>query len=379
MSPRARLGTYYFAYFTYAGAFVPYFPLWLAGQGLGAGEIAVVMAMPQAARIVAPAFWGWVADRTGAGGTIVHLAGLSLVAGYGALYAVDDFVGIALVMLILSVLAAGALPIVETLTLSALGGEAGRYGPIRLWGSVGFIVGVLALGGWLDRRPVAEVLDWVLALAAVSFFVSLALPRAPAQPRTGAPARLASVLGRAEVLAFLAAAFCMTVAHGALYAFYSLHLEAAGYAKAAIGGLWTLGVLAEIAVFLWLPQLFVRATLRSLLVASFLLAALRFVAIGWGVEVPLVIAAAQLLHAASFGVFHAASVATVHRLFPATLAASGQALYSSVGFGLGGTAGMLLAGWSWERHGAAASFGLGALFALAGALLIARRVHPPGR
>jgi len=171
----------------------------------------------------------------------------------------------------------------------------------------------------------------------------------------------------------------MTVAHGALYAFYSLHLEAAGYAKAAIGGLWTLGVLAEIAVFLWLPQLFVRATLRSLLVASFLLAALRFVAIGWGVEVPLVIAAAQLLHAASFGVFHAASVATVHRLFPATLAASGQALYSSVGFGLGGTAGMLLAGWSWERHGAAASFGLGALFALAGALLIARRVHPPGR
>jgi len=84
---------------------------------------------------------------------------------------------------------------------------------------------------------------------------------------------------------------------------------------------------------------------------------------------------AQLLHAATFGVFHAAAVSSVHRLFPAGQQASGQSLYSSLSYGLGGGVGTLAAGWAWESFGPAACFSLASAFALAGGLLVAWRVR----
>jgi len=376
MPPAARLSAYFGAYFLYVGAFVPYFALYLAARGFGAAEIAAVMAMPQLARVVAPSFWGWLADRTGATRVIVSGSALALLAGYALIGAVEGAVAIAAVMLVMSFLAAGALPLVEALTLASLEGRPGAYGPIRLWGSVGFIAGVLATGLWLDAHAPQSLLGVLIVLLVLALAASLALPRARAQQTAETTAtRLADILRRPEVRAFLAASFCMSAAHGALYGFFSLHAEALGYSKSAIGALWTLGVLAEIGVFLAWPQLARRWSLRTLLVVSFLCAAARFVAIGWGAQLLALLVAAQLLHAATFGVHHAASVAAVHRLFAGRLQATGQTLYSSLAYGLGGGAGLLAAGWSWEALGPAWSFSVASAFALAGAALVTWRVR----
>jgi PPP family 3-phenylpropionic acid transporter len=167
----------------------------------------------------------------------------------------------------------------------------------------------------------------------------------------------------------------MPVAHGAMYAFYSIYLEQVGYSKTQIGALWTLGVLAEVIAFLWLPRLMRRFSLHVLLVASFACAAVRFPAIGWGVGSLAVLAAAQLLHAATFGLYHATCLAAVHRLFPGRIEARGQALYSSLAYGVGGAAGVLLAGWTWEALGAAPSFALSGLFGALGGALVAWKVR----
>ncbi len=376
VSPPVRLAAYYFAFFAHGGVFVPYFALYLAALGFGAAQIALALAMPQLARIFAPALWGWLADALDARGrgarrAIVAFSGFALLAGFAALYTVRDAAAVALVLLALSVLSAGALPLVEATTLSALEGRAGQYGPIRLWGSIGFIAAVLGTGAWLDHHDAATILDLLVALVALLCVVSFALPRSAAAPAPPPAASLAAVLARGEVLAFFGACFCMTAAHGTMYVFYSIYLEAAGYPKTLIGALWTLGVVAEVVLFLRLPQLLRRHSLRALLLASFACAALRFLAVGWGVEWLAVLAAAQLLHAATFGAFHAASIAAVHRLFPGPLQGRGQALFSSLAYGLGGATGALVAGWSWEPLGPAASFSLSALFGVAGGALIA--------
>jgi len=131
-------------------------------------------------------------------------------------------------------------------------------------------------------------------------------------------------------------------------------------------------VLAEIAVFLYLPALFRRYLLSGILVFSFACAVLRFAAIGWGAEFLWVLVPAQLLHAATFGSFHAASVAAVHRVFPADAHGRGQALFSSICYGGGGGAGALMAGWAWEAAGPGWAFSLSAAAALAGAFLALR-------
>jgi PPP family 3-phenylpropionic acid transporter len=376
MTPASRLSAYFFAYFLYLGALVPYFALYLAARGFGAAEIAAVLAMPQLARVAAPALWGWLADRSGAArGIVVFSAGV-LLAGYALLPWAEGALTVAALMLAMSLLSAGALPIVEALTLGSLEGRTERYGPIRLWGSVGFIAGVLATGAWLDARAPHALLAAVLPLAALALAASLVLPaRRVALGAGPANERLVGVLLRAEVLAFFGASLCMNVAHGALYAFYSIYLEAEGYSKTAIGALWTLGVLAEIAVFLALPRMLRRFSLRAVLAASFACAVLRFLVIGWGVHCVALLAFAQLLHAASFGAYHAASVAVVHRLFTGALQARGQTLHSSISYGLGGVAGTLLAGWSWGALGPELSFTLSAAAALAGAALVIWRVR----
>jgi hypothetical protein len=105
-----------------------------------------------------------------------------------------------------------------------------------------------------------------------------------------------------------------------------IYLVENGYSTTTVGVLWTLGVVAEIVVFVALPALFRRFSLRAILIASFAAAAVRFVAIGWGVESLALLALAQLLHGLTFGAYHAAAIAAVHRMFGGALAVRGQAL-----------------------------------------------------
>ena len=106
----------------------------------------------------------------------------------------------------------------------------------------------------------------------------------------------------------------MSAAHGPYYTFFSIHLVGLGYSKAATGWLWALGVACEIGIFMWMPRLYRAFTLRQILIASFALAVMRFLAVGWLAQT-LAVLFAQVLHAATFGAFHAASIGYVHRYF----------------------------------------------------------------
>jgi PPP family 3-phenylpropionic acid transporter len=161
----------------------------------------------------------------------------------------------------------------------------------------------------------------------------------------------------------------MALSHGTLYAFLTLHLQRVGYSSTVIGMLWTLGVLAEILVFLALPGLFRRASLAAILAASCLAGVVRFLLIGWAADWTALLVLAQLMHAATFGSFHAASVAAVRRLVPQAARARGQTVFYSIDYGAGGAAGALSAGWAWELAGPGAAFTVSAASAAAGVFL----------
>jgi PPP family 3-phenylpropionic acid transporter len=360
-----RLAFFYFAFFVCAGLWVAYLPPYLAARGLGAAQIAWVLALPQFVRIVAPSLWGWLADRSGAQRGIVAFSCAANVACFALLPHAAGFEAIAWLVAATSLLTAAALPLVEGITLGALSGEPGRYGPIRLWGSIGFIAAVLGGGVWLDLEPV-ETLPAMLFVASLATLAAASL--LPAQRVHAAPAASRLELPPAAV-ALLGAGFCMALAHGALYVFFTLHLQREGYSGSMIGFLWTLGVLAEVGVFFYLPALFRRYPLSVILAASCACAVVRFLAIGWGAALLPLLLAAQLLHAATFGSFHAAAVAAVHRVFPPHAQARGQTLFSSLSYAAGGAVGALLAGWSWEASGPGLAFSLSALAGLAGFFL----------
>jgi PPP family 3-phenylpropionic acid transporter len=366
-----RLAGWYFFYFAFVGAFAPYFTLYLQDIGQSAWEIGVLMSVPQVMRLLAPNLWGWLADHLGRRALIVKIAAFCSVVGFAGFFFTRDYAAMLVAMALVWFFWSAALPLVEAMTLDRLAGRTERYGRIRLWGSVGFIVSVLGLGALLDHLPIAAVLWACLLILACVLASALSLPEAKVGPG-GTAEPLGTLLRRPEVLALLAACFFMSVAHGPLYIFLSIHLVDLGYGKTAVGLYWSLGVVAEIFVFMHMPRLMNRVSLRGILLASFALAALRFLLIGWAADSPVLLFVAQVLHGATFGAYHAAAVAVLIRWFAPHQQARMQGLYGSLSFGAGGMVGGVVSGRIWDGLGAGVTYSLAAGFALLGWLLVWR-------
>lgn len=378
MLPYWRLSAYYFCYFAFLGAFSPYFTLYLRSLSFSAWDIGVLMSLMQVMRMVAPNIWGWLAGRMGAVTPIVRLAGAMSTVGFALFFFTQSFAGVFVGMALMSFFWSAALPLVETLTLAHLDKAPQRYGSIRLWGSVGFIVAVLAAGRILNVLPIFAIVPIACATLFGTFLCALLIPEAARPALHVSASALRDILRRPEVRGLLLACFFMSAAHAALYVFYSIYLVTSGYDTATVGGLWTLGVLSEIVMFLNMARLQRRFALRSIMVFALLSAVVRFATIGWGVQSLLLLIGAQILHGVTFGAYHAAAVAVIGRWFSGPHQARGQALYGSISFGAGGLLGALVSGYVWDIAGPPVVYTISAGFAAAGcvALCAGWRVSP---
>ncbi len=371
-----NLSAFYFFYFAYLGAFAPFFALYLTSVGMNAVEIGVLMALPQLTRILAPHLWGWLADHTGRRIGVVRISGAAGMIAFLGVFAGDSFAWLFAVLFAMMFFWSAALPLVEATTLSKLGDETARYGRIRVWGSVGFIAAVVAVGYLIDATAPRSVLWVIAALMAGMLLLSFTLSESKPEPHESDDLPVWQIVRKPAVLAVIGASALMAAAHGPYYTFYTIHLVDHGYSKSAAGLLWALGVICEIGIFIWMSRLYRAFTLRSILIASTLLAALRFVVIGWSADSIVLLLAAQTLHAASFGSFHAAAIGVVHKLFRGRHQARGQAIYGSLAYGLGGTVGGLASGYAWGGLGPALTFTLAAGCGLLAAGVLWRWLGP---
>lgn len=362
--PYWRLSNFYLFYFAALGVLVPYWGLYLKELGFEPVQIGALMAIPMATKFVAPFVWGWLGDHLQRRMSIVRLGALLTALVFGAVFWTTSFTGLALVMILFSFFWNAVLPQFEAVTLNYLGEQATRYARVRVWGSIGFILTVLLLGVLVDRKGPQVVLPVLLFIYSGIWLASLSVrdPQAVAEDQESGSIMV--LLRQPQVLAFLVVCFLLQAGHGAYYAFYSIYLEQAGYSKTLIGQLWALGVVAEVLVFLVMHRLLHCFGALRVLQVSLLLAALRWLLIGSFVDSLLMLLLAQTLHAATFGTFHASAIHLVHHYFRGRHQGRGQALYSSVSFGLGGALGSLVSGVLWKSAGGEVSFYLGALVSL---------------
>ena len=348
-------------------------------RGYRPAQIGAIFAILMATKMVAPNVWGWVADHTGARMGIIRLATGLAALMFFCIPFVDGFALMALFMVGYGFFSNASLPQFEAVTFNYLQGHEARYGRIRLWGSVGFIVSVLAIGGLLEALGTAPVPWWIVACLLGLFVVSFTVNDLGNNPEKSNGEGFLKVVARREVVCLLVVCFLIQLSHGPYYSFFSIYMEQTGYARNIIGALWALGVFAEIAVFAFLPNLINAVGLRRLMLSALALTSLRWTLLACWPEYMALVIGAQLLHLASFGIYHAVAVSLIHRIFKGRLQGRGQALYSSLSFGAGGALGALGSGYLWESASpqtlflvAAAAGALGwgvAWFGLRGAVL----------
>jgi PPP family 3-phenylpropionic acid transporter len=352
MTPSVRwaFGSFFFLYFAYVGLFSPYASLFFLDRGFSVIEIAILMSTLQITRIVGPFSWGWLSDYLSNRIGIIQFCACLAAIVFLTIFFLQSYVAFFVWMFVLHTILSSLMPLGESATVHALFKDNSfdkRYGRLRLWGSIGFIVMVLFAGELFEREGI-ELFPIVGSIILICLaLITFRLHEPKMERRKMVKGELLVVLFNPDVRWFLLSGFFMIFAHAALYVFYSLYLADLGYNKFQIGLFWALGVAAEVIFFYFQSKVLSRLDPEVILQASFGIGVIRFILIAF-FPLTWVLILAQLMHAGTFGAHHSAATKLLQRWFTGPLQARGQALMATVSYGLGGTLGGLAAGWLWD-------------------------------
>ncbi len=353
-----RLSVFYFFYFAALGVLIPFWGLYLLSLDFSAREIGELLAVLVGTKLVAPYIWGLIADYSGRRVRVIQIGSFMAAASFLLVYYVESYWFMAGVMVLYSFFWNAVIPQYDVVTMNHLGKSHRRYGLIRSWGSIGFIIAVILAGALVDQYQGRIILP-VLTFVFFAIWLSAMLTpedRYYAIGKGDSAEKIAQIIRRPEVIALFLVCFLMQFSHGAYYAFFSIHLEHYGYSKTVIGQYWALGVLAEIIIFLIMAKLLNRYGAKKLVITSLIIASVRWILTAYFADSWWIMAISQTMHAATFGLYHAVAIYYVYHYFTGKLQGRGQALYNSLGFGAGGALGSLISGYGWEAMGATATY-----------------------
>ncbi|MBT8140573.1 MAG: MFS transporter [Gammaproteobacteria bacterium] len=378
-----RLAGLYFFYFALLGAIMPFWNLYLYAQGYNARDIGLLGAVMMGTKVVSPYMLGWLADVTRRPMLTIQWSNLAAFLFFLPIFMLGGEQGegqgsrtlhMGLIIAAFTFFWNAVIAQYEAVTMLTLGNHYQKYGRIRAWGSVGFIASVSLLG-WLFETLEINALPWVVALLLLTIWLSslgTGEPRTSPQPEN--LHGLGSIIFKPSVLAFFAGCFLVKFAHGPYYTFYSIYLDGYGYSTTSIGILWSIGVIAELALFMFMGRLLAHYSLRAILSISLVAGIIRWAVIGYFPENLLLIVLAQIAHALTFASYHAAAVEWVRRKFGEHHQGQGQALYSALSFGAGGAVGAIVSGLLWSDTPSAnwqLTWMIASLASVAGLLLFA--------
>ncbi|HET9936493.1 MAG TPA: MFS transporter [Methyloceanibacter sp.] len=367
-----RLGLLYAALFFVVGCYLPFLPVWFDWRALDAGEIAVLLAAPLFTRIVFTPLIGFAADLAGSRRNIVIALAWGSLLSFLLLWAASGFWQMLAASILLAINWTTIMPLIETVAARGIRTGTLHYGRVRLWGSLSFIAANLGSGiiiGLIGAKIVMPLLVTGTMLLVLGAHL---LPR-DLDGKGRGPAPLSRLkfadafrLVHAPVfLLFLLAASLIQASHALYYSFGTLHWRAEGIPDGVIGLLWSIGVIAEVALFAASARVIAAVGTARLLMLAGLAAALR-----WGVmalDPPLLLLGPlQTLHAMSFGAAHVAAIHFLTQVVPEERAATAQGLYAAAVAGIALGSATLASGPLYASFGGAA-YGAMALLALTGA------------
>jgi PPP family 3-phenylpropionic acid transporter len=360
------IGSQYFLYFGVLGIYLPFFNLYCYHLGFSGLNIGILSAVRSVAMVVFPLVWGALADRLNARRPIYILCSFCSALIWMQFLFTTEFGPMLIITIFYGMFYAPIISFLEAFTMDILGEEKKSYGRVRVWGSISFILVVLILGKIIDLYSVAIIVVLILAGSLMFSLISTQIPAIQVKKKKRQPKSVRSLLN-GRVVVFLVCAFLMLVSHGAYYGFFSIHLENMGFDSTFIGLTWALASTAEILVMIRSNQIFRRFSLESVLIFSFIIAALRWFVLCF-IQSAAAILLSQIMHAVTYGTFHIASILYIDRLTPDKAKTLGQAANNAVSYGLGLMVGFFFSGYVYETSGSFTLFLISSLIALSGGL-----------
>lgn len=290
------------------GILLPFFPAWLKSLSLNEFEIGVILTVPIILRLVSAPLAGALADRMSERVLVLIVSAvLSLMTAVLLIWA-EGFWTLLIIFSLQGAAFAPFMPVLESITVMGVRRWGYRYGTIRVWGSIGFVVSTL-IAGWaishLSSRivPEATALTYLLTLCAALMAPRLGRAiRAPIVDPTGIR-QVARLPFRSSLNLLMIGCTIVQSTHGMYYAFSGIYWQGIGFSGQEIGILWASGVIAEIVFFFCAGRIVRHVSAVSLILIGSVAAVIR-----WSLfAIPLSFEASVLLqcsHALSFAFLH---------------------------------------------------------------------------
>ncbi|MES0870481.1 MFS transporter, PPP family, 3-phenylpropionic acid transporter [Pseudovibrio denitrificans] len=338
-----------FAAFNFANAFfLAYFPLFLEDINFTPVQIAFAIALPNIVRIFATPVMTSISDRAGRRRHSMALFSvIALISFWVMIYSSDYWVVIGLVIF-LSIFYTPIQPLQDAYAYETVHTLGLNYGPMRSWGSIAFVVATL-IGGWyLSFGEPAELLFLTVGALGVLALTSVLLPGMPSESRSSTKESIwkAEELRDPQFLLVVLAGGLLLGSFSALYAFASIFWLSVGISDAMVGGLWALGTLAEIGIFVWGSFFMRHLGAWGLMVTGGVASIIRWLLFPYATETWSAVLL-QLLHAGSFGMVFLGLVAYTSKLVSSKRLGTAQGL-SQTAFGVVMGVSGIASGWLYE-------------------------------
>jgi PPP family 3-phenylpropionic acid transporter len=366
VTPAAAHALLYATQFFAFGVILPFLPAVFAVRGMDAAQVAALLAVGSAVRLLAGPLGGRLADALAAPRAVMALGGLAAgLAACGFVFA-SGFVLVLALNTLMSIGFAPIVPLSDSCAIASSRRFGFDYGRVRAAGSIAFIVASLAAG----QASAGFGINATIALMAGGLFataVAAMLIPPSNRPRGGGPRGLAAFLAPLRIAPFRRLVLVSALIHGShafYYAFSTLHWRSVGLGDDLIGALWAAGVIAEIALFLWGRDLiaWLGPVRLSLIAAGGGL--VRWMALAFVTD-PWLLFGLQILHATTFAAQHLAAMQVLARVVPPAQAGTAQAVHAAFGAGLPIGALTLASGPLFAAFGGGGYVAMAALCALA--------------
>ncbi|MBP6122621.1 MULTISPECIES: 3-phenylpropionate MFS transporter [Providencia] len=341
----------YFTYFFAYSIFLPFWSVWLQGEGIDAEMIGVLLGVGLAARFLGAMFITPLVKEPSTLITALRiLAALSLLFSVGFAFG-SHWAWLLFVMIGFNLFFAPMVPLGDSLAGTWQKQFTFDYGKIRVWGSIAFIIGSSLMGYlagvWGHKAIMMALIISCLAMLLAAMLKPAIMPSGAAKIEGTSKITFKQLVADKNVVRFLVCVTLLQGAHAAYYGFASLFWKEAGYSDLVIGNLWSLGVVAEVIVFMLSHRLFRRWSARNLLLLSAFCGIIRWGLMGAFTTLPILVVV-QILHSGTFTVCHLAAMRFIsarkeNEIIPL------QGVYSALATGGGLAIITIIVGYIYER------------------------------
>lgn len=369
MAAGRRIFLAYLVYFGAIGAAYPYLPVFYRDLGLTFEEIGVLTAIQAATQLALGPVWGGLVDRFPRVGLTLPLAAAVAATGGFVLFLATDFSSSLAGSMLLFAGLAGIGPTLDARTLETLG-PAGRdrYGQVRAFGSLAFVVVALLVGLLLEAQG-SRSLFWIYLPCLIGTVLATSTIRRRGTTRSISMLRGAGhILGAPGMLLFFGGFTIVWTSLTAMNAFYSIQVVALGGGTSLVGITWAFGAIIEVPLMYAFPRLGARFGTERLLVFGALVFALRGL-LGAMAADPVALVLIAPLEGLGFACAFVGGVTVLAARLPTSLGGTAQGLFSASA-GLATIIGSIVGGTVAGAVGIPGMFAACAVIGLVGTLVI---------